>query len=147
MSIVVIAISLTLFVYWFRYTCLLILSAKTSRDYAHQVATANQLRFLETRDQLLADPPPESLDGLHEALRRDYLLLTYLMRYAAGRQDPGHSLEKKILTVDYYLLMVWYVLMRRLSVERSRQALLEVASIVHYLANAMGERLSFSARV
>jgi hypothetical protein len=28
--------------YWFRYSCLLILSAETTRDYAADIATANQ---------------------------------------------------------------------------------------------------------
>lgn len=145
-SIVIIAVSLTLFVYWFRYTCLLILSAKTSRDYAPQVATANQLRFLETRDRLMQSQAGESLDTLHEDLQRDYTLLTYLMRYAAGRSQSMHALENRILMIDYKVMRLWYGLVRHLSGERARSALLEMTSIVHYLANAMGERLSFSAR-
>lgn len=145
-SLVIIAVSLTLFVYWFRYTCLLILSAKTSKDYAPQVATANQLRFIETRDRLLEAPAGHSLDVLHQDLQRDYTLLTYLMRYAAGRSQSMHALENRILMIDYKIMLVWYTLVRPISGERARGALLEMTSIVHYLANAMGERLSFSAR-
>ena len=44
--------SVLLLAYWFRYMCLLILSAKTTQDYAGQVATANQLSFLEVQSQL-----------------------------------------------------------------------------------------------
>ena len=55
-SILIIVVSLALFLYWFRYTCVLILSAKTSRDYAAEIASANQLRFLETRTHLMKDP-------------------------------------------------------------------------------------------
>ena len=44
--------SVLLFGYWFRYTCLLILSAKTTRDFAGEVVMANQLGFLEVQAQL-----------------------------------------------------------------------------------------------
>ena len=36
-------ISLALLVYWFRYTCLLLLRTKPVRDYSKQVVAANQL--------------------------------------------------------------------------------------------------------
>ena len=41
-TILIIVGSMLLFGYWFRYTCLLILSAKTTRDYAGEVAAANR---------------------------------------------------------------------------------------------------------
>lgn len=44
-SILVLTVSLILFLYWFRYTCLLILSAKPAKDYSGQVAQVNQLSF------------------------------------------------------------------------------------------------------
>ena len=44
--------SVVLFAYWFRYTCLLILSAKTARDYASDVAYSNKLGFPEVQAQL-----------------------------------------------------------------------------------------------
>ena len=46
--------SVLLLGYWFRYTCLLILSAKTTRDFAGEVAEANQLSFLEVQARLRA---------------------------------------------------------------------------------------------
>ena len=48
-TVIITASSVLLFGYWFRYTCLLILSAKTTRDFAGQVAAANQLGFLEVQ--------------------------------------------------------------------------------------------------
>ncbi len=52
LTVLIIAGSGFLFAYWFRYTCLLIVSAKTSRDYAAEVATANQLGFLEVQSSV-----------------------------------------------------------------------------------------------
>src|SRR5258708_11941916 len=58
--------SFLLFAYWFRYACLLILTAKTTHDYAGAVATANRLDFpkvqLKLRDQ------DADLDRLKDAL-------------------------------------------------------------------------------
>ena len=51
-TVIITASSVLLFGYWFRYTCLLILSAKTARDFAGQVAAANQLGFLDVQNQL-----------------------------------------------------------------------------------------------
>ena len=141
-SFLIIAVSLTLFVYWFRYTCLLILSAKTSRDYTAQIATANQLTFLETRDSLLDETRVSSFERLHKSLDRDYRLLTYLLRHGSSDSSPGRSLENRILMIDFRLMSVWYGLTRRVSSERARKALLEMASIVGHLANTMGERIS-----
>jgi hypothetical protein len=144
-SIFIIAVSLTLFLYWFRYTCLLILSAKTSRDYTAQIATANHLTFLETYDSLMDDTRVASFEKLHRSLDRDYRLLTYLLRHGSSDTLPGRSLENRILMIDFRLLSIWFVLTRRISSERARNALLEMSSIVGHLANTMGERISVGA--
>ena len=44
-SITITAGSVLLFCYWFRYTCFLILSAQTVREYATSVAQANQAQL------------------------------------------------------------------------------------------------------
>ena len=70
---IITASSIFLFGYWFRYTCFLILSAKTTRDYAAEVAMANQLGFLEVQSQLCQNVP--QLDRLRDSLDRDYSVL------------------------------------------------------------------------
>jgi hypothetical protein len=144
-SILIIGVSLTLFLYWFRYTCVLILSAKTSRDYAAQIASANQLTFLETRDHLMDESSAAPLENIHRSLDRDYRLLTYLLRHGSSDGSPGRSLENRILMIDFRLMSIWYWLTRRVSSQRARYALLEMASIVSHLANTMGERISLGS--
>src|ERR1035438_8003276 len=85
--------SVALFGYWFRYTCLLILSTKTAQDYAAQVATANQLGFLEVRAQLQA--ASTNLDGLCASLDRDYSVLSGLLKHAGSLEQS--ALEKRML--------------------------------------------------
>lgn len=139
-SILIIGISALLFAYWFRYTCLLILSAKTTRDYAGEVATANQLSFLEVQRQLVRDSQATpALDQLRESLDRDYTVITYLLRHAASFQVGGMSLEQQMLKIDYQLMKVWYTLAGPLSPAQARQALEEMSYIIAHFANAMGE--------
>jgi hypothetical protein len=146
-SILIIVFSLVLFVYWFRYTCLLVLSAKSVRDYSRQVATANQLTFVEVQDRIAGASIAEHLDSLQLSLDRDYKLLICLLRHAAGFQIGGCDLEHRMLMVDFALLRAWYGIARRFSVPQAQGALREMADIVGHLANTMGERGAATAGV
>ena len=50
-TVVITVSSILLFGYWFRYSCLLMLSTKTARDYVGAVAAANQLGILEVQSR------------------------------------------------------------------------------------------------
>lgn len=146
-SIFVLIVSTALFVYWFRYSCLLILSARTARDHTKDVAVANGLAFLDARDRLAAAEPDNSLlNDVHKALDQDFRLVTYLLRHAGPREPGALSLEHLVLRIDYRMMCLWYRAIRPLSGSMARSALLEMTSVIGYLANAMGERSSVSAR-
>src|SRR3954462_2652271 len=85
--------SVLLFGYWFRYTCLLILSTKTVRDYASDVAAANQLAFVEIQSQLRGASP--ELDRLRQLLDRDYAVLTSLLKHTSGVQARDSGIETR----------------------------------------------------
>jgi len=78
-SVLIIVISLVLFVYWFRYTSLLILSAKPAKDYGKAVVEANQLSFPAVRAKLSHPADPVAMEKIEAALNRDYKLLTSLL--------------------------------------------------------------------
>jgi hypothetical protein len=140
-SIFIIVISTALFVYWFRYTCVLILRTRNARDYAQKVAEVNRLSFVTAREQLSANPEKtERFDGLHQALDRDYRVVCYLLQHT-GTQG-GQSIEEHMLRVDYQVMRACYYLAKPFSRSSARQALLERASIISHLANAMGERVA-----
>ncbi|MBI1894980.1 MAG: hypothetical protein HYZ57_02170 [Acidobacteria bacterium] len=144
-SVFIIVVSVALFLYWFRYSCLLILSGRGSRDYAAHVASANQLSFLEARNRLMNGG--NTLDQLRDSLDRDYRLLIYLLRHAANYKVAGKPLDERMLIIDFYLMRAWYALARKFSEPLARAALLEMTSILNHLANSMGERLALSPRV
>jgi hypothetical protein len=138
-TVIITTSSVALFAYWFRYTCLLILSAKTTRDYAASVANANQLNFLQVQS-LLRDRGAADLDSMRDSLDRDYNVLTYLLKHAANPSTGDAAIEKRMLEIDYRLMGAWYSMSRRFSPTAARRALDEMSTVIAHFANSMGER-------
>jgi len=132
-TIVIMAGSLLLFGYWFRYTCLLILHAKTAVDYGREVALANHLSFNQVQSQLFA--PSANLNGLRGSLDRDFALLTSLMTQASS----GFGIEQRMLAFNYRLAGVRYQIGQHISANSARQALEEMSLVVAHFANSLGE--------
>ena len=133
--------SVLLFGYWFRYTCLLILSAKTTRDYAADIATANQLSFLQVQTQLRENPA--DLNRLQASLDRDLAVVTYLIQNASGHGEWG--MEDRMLQLNYRLMGAWFSVSQRFSPEAGRRALDEMSMIVSHFANSLGEQAAAGA--
>src|ERR1700686_2560565 len=108
-TVIITLSSVLLFGYWFRYTCLLILSAKTTFDYAADVATANQLGFLEIQAQLRDGQT--DLGRLQSSLDRDYALITSLLHASQGEL----RLEDRMLQLNYRMMGAWYRVSHRFS--------------------------------
>jgi hypothetical protein len=143
-SIIIIVISTILFAYWFRYTCVLILRTRNVRNYARRVAEVNHLSFLTAQQQLTAQEEnrDQAFDSLHASLDRDYRVVSYLLRHT-GTQS-GQTIEEHMLRLDYQIMRACYFLAKPFSPSSARQALIERASIISHLANAMGERVTLS---
>lgn len=133
-TILILAFSLALFVYWFRYTVLLLLSEEQAEKHG---AVISQLSLLETREALWqeGDFP---LDRLHRALRNDYRMLRYLLDHAAGL--GLRPAEHYLLILDYRLMSAWYRVTRNASSTQARRALQEMSGVLSYIAYRMGER-------
>ena len=133
--------SALLFGYWYRYTCLLILCAKTTKDYAGEVAAANQLSFSEIQAQLAAGSG-QDLDRLQQALDRDYARLNSLF---ANVSRTEVRLEDRMLQLDYCLMGAWYNVSCRFSSRLAQAALQEMSMVVEHFANSLGERAASGA--
>ena len=133
-------VSVVLFLYWFRYTCLLILSAKPARDYSAQVASANELRFLDVRDALASASESCFLGTLQKDLERDYRLLTYLLRHGARFQALSQRLEQRMLMLYFQAMKLRCALSRVVPGFDRKKPLEEMANILGHFANQMGER-------
>lgn len=139
-TIAILIASVGLFLYWFRYTCLLILSAKTSRDYAGEVAAANGLAFLTIPDRIRESVQADDMDLLNILLRRDYEIVSALLRHASALNNSGTNVEDVMLRLDYMAMSVWYRVARTMSPQSATRALNEMVDIVTYFANSMGQR-------
>jgi hypothetical protein len=138
-TLIVTASSILLFGYWFRYTCLLILSAKTARDYAGQVVAANQLGFLAAQSELTTDAP--NLDHLRDQLDHDYAVLNRLLKASPG----DLFVENRMLGINYQVMGTLYRLNSRFSGVAARRALEEMAAVMAHMANAVGEHAACAA--
>jgi hypothetical protein len=143
-TVVITASSVLLFAYWFRYTCLLILSAKTARDYTSDVASSNRLLFPEVQAQLNQSAPP-NLDKLRSALDRDYQVLRYLMKQMPAAGEGQSALETQMLALNYRLMGTWYHVTRHVSGSTAARALSEMSMVVAHFANLMGEQAASAA--
>lgn len=137
-SVAIIIVSAALLAYWFRYTCLLMLRTRAGKDYASRFAEANRLSFIAIRERTEAEAP--ELDGLEEALERDYRLLTYLLRSTTGARVAGVTIEQRMLMFDYRLMRLVLRVTRRFSPLKAREAVLEMTEVLRHLANDLGER-------
>jgi hypothetical protein len=127
--------STLLFVYWFRFTCVLILGAKTAQDFATSVASAHNLSFPRIQARLREISVGE-FDGLKDMLDRDYAQVMQLMR----QMEAGKSgIEERMLSIHYFLTGVWYRTSARFSEKYGRQALEQMSQVVAHFANSIGE--------
>jgi hypothetical protein len=141
-TLVITVSSVLMLGYWFRYSCLLILSAETTRDYAADIATANQLSFLQVQAEL-RDQQPADLNRLQASLDRDLAVVSYLIQNASGQGEWG--VEERMLQLNYRLMSTWCSVSQSFSPDAARRALDEMSMIVSHFANSLGEQASAGA--
>jgi hypothetical protein len=138
-SVFIIAISVILFVYWLRYSCLLLLRSAQERQ-ALAVHTDERFNVASVVERLKTEG---DLDPLDAALERDYHVVTYLIQHAADLELA--SIENKLLVLDYKLMRMWSRMTRTFSPEQSRKALVEMASVLSVLVGQMGDQNQLQA--
>src|SRR5580698_1254410 len=124
-TILILAFSLALFLYWFRYTVLLLLSEEQTDGHDTVIS---QLSVLETRKALRQPGENLPLDLLQRTLDNDYRMLRYLLDHAAGMGLA--PLEHYLLILDYRIMQVWFRLTRHTSARQALRALDEMAGVV-----------------
>src|SRR5664280_1494978 len=132
-SVFIIGISAVLFVYWLRYSCVMLL--RSAQERAETVTTGDERFHVSSvleRLKTEADLAP-----LERDLDRDCQVVTYLIEHAAGLELA--SIENKLLVLDYKLMRLWSHLTRTVSPHQSRKALSEMAAVLSVLVAQMGE--------
>jgi hypothetical protein len=134
-GILIIVFSAALFIYWFRYSCILILRSRAEVAAASAAVLDSRFSFGEVLERLKSEP---ALDALQASLEQDYRVLTYLIEHAAGLKLA--SLEDRLLMFDYRVMQGVYRLTRIAAPAQARKALYEMASVLGVLAHSIGEQ-------
>jgi len=140
-SILITAFSLVLLVYWFRYSCILLV--RSSRE-GISTAPVTDPRFAFPQAQLDLAVKAD-LRRVYLSLDRDFQLLKYLVEHAAGLRFE--SVDDRLLMLDYKVMRLWYRFARILAPERARAALVEMATVLNILVCHMSDRAGVSAEV
>ena len=139
-SSVVILFSAALLLYWFRYTCILLIRNGVEEVRATSAAVQNNFNYGDVQTRLVTD---SELDPLHRSLQRDYQVLTYLVRHASGLELA--NFEERLLVWDYRLMQLWYTVTRTVAPDKARAALGEMANVLSILAGRIGQRAGVQA--
>jgi hypothetical protein len=134
-SILIITFSLALLVYWFRYSCILLLRNCSELADSSTAALDTRFRIGEIQERLRN---AEALDPLHASLQRDYQVLIYLLEHAAGLELE--AFEDRLLVIDYKVMQWWYRLTKTAAPDQAREALKEMASILGILVGKIDQR-------
>jgi hypothetical protein len=137
-SILIIAVSLVLLVYWFRYTCILLVRNSADQSPAE---VSSRFSFVEVQARLRSG---EALDPLQIALQKDYDLLVYLLEHAVGLEM--RSIEDRLLVWDYRVMRAFYRMTKIAAPQHARNALTEMAAVIAILAGKIGERAGVQTR-
>ena len=138
-SALVIVFSMALFVYWFRYSCILILRTRTSSDFSTPLTASAGLTFDQIQRELEACQTAARLESLRASLDRDYEFVASLLAKAPGISEQFSQLEQLMLRADYRIMQAWDALSRRVAGQPSRGAISEMSAIVAFFANVAGE--------
>jgi hypothetical protein len=142
-SIVIIILSLAMFVYWFRYSCVLILESSFSEEQSQVIAAQNGLWFGSVEESL-AQADKAEMDRVKYLLDKDLSRVLSLLTKCPSVLEAGQSLECRMLVLDYQIMKAWFALTRSTAGPKAQQALREMALIVGYLAGEYGDQLATS---
>lgn len=141
-SIVIIIVSVALFLYWFRYSCLLILESRFEEDEAKPFASPEASVFALLEQRLAAASTPSELKHVRNTLDDDLRLIQRLTRDCQGDLAGFGSLESRLLLIDYRLMQFAFSFSQSFGLPKALSALREMSRIVGYLAAESGVNLA-----
>jgi hypothetical protein len=124
-----------LFVYWLRYSCVLLLRSAQERSQSQNERYDGSFAVSSVLQRLKLE---SDLGPIEHALERDYQVVTYIIEHATDLELA--SIENKLLILDYKLMRMWSRFTRTLAPQQSRKALSEMADVLYVLVAKMGDQ-------
>ena len=140
MASLILILSVAMFFFYWQVTIQKILRGTFDQEYFQNIVAASGLEFPLLR---------EAFDGLHTAtdyarlrsiIKCDFRALTYLLKNTQNLSQP-YSRKERLLMV-YFRLVHTALIVRHWLRLREKPAVLELAAILQYFANVLGERMS-----
>ena len=144
-SVLIIAVSTVLFFYWFRYTCELILSARTSASFVLRVSEANNLSWAGVAsglDHATASGLAEMRNGLHN----DHSKLDRILNRDNASQADQFAFERGMLKGYFFAASALFKVAARFSERTARSMVQTMARVVEHQVNLIGEQ-AYSAEL
>jgi hypothetical protein len=139
-SALIIVLCSALLAYWFRYSCIILLRNSAEEAGAVNPAMPGTFQSAAVQNDLANDAP---LDPLHKLLKRDYQVLTYMVRHSS--RVKLESFEEQLLVWDYKVMQFWYGMTKTAAPEQAREALREMATVLTILYGRIGQRAGVAA--
>jgi hypothetical protein len=136
---IILILSAALFCFYFQVTCQKILRRQFDQEYFQSIATANRLEFLSLRESLQGLGEQAAYSLLRQALRCDFVALTYLLKNAANL-NQRYANEERLLIL-YFRWQFLSLAARRLLGMSDEGVVLRLTSVLQYFANVVGQRV------
>ncbi len=136
----ILILSTAVFLFYFQATCQTILRRKFDREYFQSIVNANRLEFPWVRKFLEDSDGPVDFTRVRQSLECDFLALTYLLKHSAGRKQR-YSWDVRLLTL-YFCLVHFLMAVRHALRLGEERALVDLTSILQYLANVVGQQVN-----
>jgi len=138
-SALILIISTALLLLFLQSTCQKIMRREFDRPYFQPIIEAGRLEFPEWRKLLEAEGNGMDYAGLRTALQCDLTTVRYLLKKSAGGSRGSSGKERLLLMYSHYLFLSLAV--RRALGLREKPAALELAALLKYFANLVGQRV------
>ena len=136
----VLTVSTALLFFYFQVACQKILRRRFTQEYFQTIVNANRLEFLSLQRSIEDFGASVEYSRLTVTLKRDFLVLTYLLKNASNVYQRC-TYEERLLIL-YFRVLYGCLVARHWLRLREDSAVLNLAAILQYFANVVGERIN-----
>lgn len=141
-SILILVVSAALFFFYIQTFCERVIRREFSRAYCQDVIKAIQLEYPRLQDAALSRAPLAHSETLH-ALQSDFMTLEYLLKNNV--RTKWHLLPRERILFLYFRILHFFLPVHHALKHGENEAVLKMVTILQFLANLVGERLTVSS--
>lgn len=141
MPFLILVVSAALFLFYVQTTCARTMRREFDRAFYQDVINAIHLEYPRLQDAILSRSALAYSDARH-ALRCDFMTLEYILKNADSSERYLSPREKILLL--YFRFLLFCLPIRHALKHGENEAVLKLTTILQFLANLVGEKLTVS---